>query len=99
MDPQEQLDWEARVGRFVAAGAFASALLLFAWLVYANNIVDKAPNDTVEGLRLVRDHDSQVLVATFLQAIATALLAVPLWFLFKASLRARSSRTSHARMQ
>jgi hypothetical protein len=92
---QEQLDWEARVGRFVAAGAFASALLLFAWLVYANNIVDTAPSDTVEGLRLVRDHESQVLVATFLQAIATALLAVPLWFLFKAA-KARRPETPSA---
>ncbi|MEA2449296.1 MAG: hypothetical protein QOG63_1228, partial [Thermoleophilaceae bacterium] len=95
MQKQEQLDWEARVGRFVAAGAFGSAILLFVWLIYANSIVDQAPSDTVEGLRVVRDHDGQVLVATFLQALATSLLAVPLWFLFKAA-KARRPETPSA---
>jgi hypothetical protein len=94
---QEQLDWESRVGRFVAAAAFASAILLFAWLLYANSIVDEPPDDTVDGLRLVRDHDAEVLVATLLQSLATALLAVPLWFLFKAAKFRRPETPSAAK--
>jgi hypothetical protein len=85
VETQQQLDWEARVGRPVAVGAFASALLLFVWLFYANSIVDDPPEDTVEGLKLITEHQSEVLVATLLQSLATALLAVPLWYLFKAA--------------
>jgi hypothetical protein len=85
VETQQQLDWEARVGRPVAVAAFASALLLFVWLFYANSIVDEPPEDTVEGLKLITEHESEVLLATVLQSLATALLAVPLWFLFKAA--------------
>jgi hypothetical protein len=97
VETQEQLDWEARVGRPVAVAAFASALLLFAWLFYANSIVDEAPEDTVEGLRLVTEHESQVLVATLLQSLATALLAAPLWYLFKAAKFRRPETPSAAK--
>jgi hypothetical protein len=80
---EEQLSWEARVGRPVAVAAFLSAILLIASLVYSSSVLNQSTNDTVDGLRLIHQHKAEVLITTVLQALSTALLAAPLWFLFK----------------
>src|SRR3954447_23476284 len=85
MDREEQLSWEARVGRIVAIAAIASAILLVASLVYSSSTLNEKTNDTVDGLYLLHRHKSEVLVTTILQALSTALLAAPLWFLYEAT--------------
>ena len=83
MNREEQLSWEARVGRIVAVAALASAVLLIASLVYSSSTLnERTTNDTVDGLFLLHAHKSEVFVTTLLQGLSTALLAAPLWFLF-----------------
>src|SRR3954451_8865119 len=83
MNREEQLSWEARTGRLVAIAAFASAVLLIASLIYSSSTLNEHTNDTVDGLYLLHAHKTEVFVTTLLQALSTALLAAPLWFLFK----------------
>src|SRR4051812_20815173 len=83
MNQEEQLSWEARTGRLVAIAAFASAVLLIASLIYSSSTLNEHTNDTVDGLYLLHAHKTEVFVTTLLQALSTALLAAPLWFLFK----------------
>lgn len=83
MDREEQLSWEARVGRTVAIAAIASAVLLVASLIYSSSTLNQQTNDTVDGLYLLHGHKTEVLVTTLLQALSTALLAAPLWFLYE----------------
>jgi amino acid transporter len=85
MNREEQLSWEARVGRLVAIAAFASAILLIASLVYSSSTLNERTNDTVDGLYLLHAHKTEVFVTTLLQALSTALLAAPLWFLYEAT--------------
>lgn len=83
MNREEQLSWEARVGRIVAIAAIASAVLLVVSLVYSTSTLNQQTNDTVDGLYLLHRHKTEVLVTTLLQALSTALLAAPLWFLYE----------------
>jgi amino acid transporter len=83
MNREEQLSWEARVGRLVAIAAFASAVVLVASLIYSSSTLNERTNDTVDGLRLLHDHKGEVFVTTLLQSLSTALLAPVLWFLYK----------------
>jgi hypothetical protein len=89
VEKQQQLEWEARVGRPVAIASFVSALLLLAAVIYSGSIVSAAEQDqafdTVGSMRLIADHRGEILVLTFIQAIATALLAAPLWLLYHAA--------------
>jgi hypothetical protein len=80
---EEQLEWEARVGRQVAIAAFASAVLLIASLVYSSSTLNQQTTDTVDGLYLLHSHKSEVFITTLIQGLSTALLAAPLWFLYK----------------
>jgi hypothetical protein len=80
---EEQLSWEARVGRLVALACFAAGVFLIAALIYSSSTLNQQTNDTVDGLFLVHNHKGEVLVTTLLQAVSTALLAAPLWFLFE----------------
>jgi hypothetical protein len=83
MDREEQLSWEARVGRLVAIACFASAILLVASLIYSSSQLNERTNDTVDGLYLLHAHKTEVFVTTLLQGLSTALLAPVLWFLYK----------------
>ena len=83
MEHQEQVSWEARVGRIVAIAAFASAVLLIGSLIYSSSTLNQHTNDTVDGLYLLHAHKGEVFVTTLLQGLSTALLAAPLWFLYK----------------
>jgi hypothetical protein len=90
MDREEQLSWEARVGRLVAVAAIASAILLVVSLIYSSSTLNQQTNDTVDGLYLLHRHKTEVLVTTLLQALSTALLAAPLWFLYEVTRFRRS---------
>jgi hypothetical protein len=85
MNREEQLSWEARVGRLVAVAAFLSAVFLIVSLVYSSSTLNQQTNDTVDGLYLLHAHKTEVFVTTLLQGLSTALLAAPLWFLYKAT--------------
>jgi hypothetical protein len=97
MDHQEQLSWEARVGRLVAIAAFASAVLLIASLLYSSSVLSERTTDTVDGLFLLHRHKTEVFVTTLLQGLSTALLAAPLWFLYKVTRYRRSELQPLAR--
>ena len=73
------------MGRVVAVVAFASAILLLAALFYSSSKLNQQTNDTVDGLFVIHDHKGPVFVTTALQALSTALLAVPLWYLYEAT--------------
>ncbi len=71
------------MGRPVAIAAFVSAILLVVSMVYSSSKLNQSTNDTIDGLRLIHDNKSAVLITTVLQALSTGLLAAPLWFLYK----------------
>jgi hypothetical protein len=81
---EEQLSWEARVGRLVALAAFASAILLVAAIAVSSSANTITDPDTVDTLRLVHDNKASFLIGSILQGLSTALFAPPLWFLYKA---------------
>jgi hypothetical protein len=97
MEREEQLSWEARVGRIVAIAAIASAILLVVSLVYSSSTLNERTNDTVDGLALLHRHKSEVFVTTLLQALSTALLAAPLWFLYEVTRYRRAELPTIAR--
>jgi hypothetical protein len=82
---EEQLRWERENARWAAAGAFASALLTIAAGLYFRTKVTGTANDNVEGILLVHAHKSDLLISSILQAIGTAVLALPLYYLFRAT--------------
>jgi hypothetical protein len=89
VEKQEQLEWESRVGRFVAAAAFAAAILLLGVLFASGQIAEEPPTgvdaDTVFTLGAQVQHRSDLILLTIAQAIATLLLAAPLWYLYEAA--------------
>ena len=84
-DREEQLSWEQRVGRPVAFASFAAAALLIASLVYSSSKLNVQTDNTIEGLRLIQERKSDVLITTLLQSLSTMLIAAPLWFLYQAT--------------
>jgi hypothetical protein len=82
------LAWEGRWARPVALATFASILLVVAAIVVASQV---GGGDESELLRNVDAHRGEQLVSSILQAIGIALLAAPLYYLFRAA-RARSER-------
>ena len=84
-DREQQLSWEQRVGRPVAVASFVAAALLIASLVYSSSKLNVQTDTTLEGLRLIDERKTDVLITTILQALSTALIAAPLWFLFEAT--------------
>ena len=88
MDREEQLRWERDNARWAAIAAALSAILTIAAGLYFRSKVTGSADDNVEGIILVHDHKGDLLVSSILQAIGTALLAPPLYYLFRAT-RAR----------
>lgn len=84
-DREQQLDWERRIGRPVAIASFAAAALLIAALVYSSSKLNVETDNTLDGLRLIQERKTDVLITTVLQGLSTALIAAPLWFLFEAT--------------
>jgi hypothetical protein len=88
MDREEQLRWERDNARWAAIAAALSAILTIAAGLYFRSKVTGSADDNVEGIILVNHHKSDLLVSSILQAIGTAMLAPPLYYLFRAT-RAR----------
>jgi hypothetical protein len=84
----EALVWEERWSRPVALATLASVLLIAAAIVVATQAVGSSDGDS-ELLRNVDAHRSAQLLSSILQALGVGLLAVPLYYLFRAA-KARS---------
>jgi len=69
----------------VAIASFLSAALLLAALIYSSSQLSQQADDIVDRLFIVDDNKGQVFLVTVLQALSTALLAAPLWFLYQAT--------------
>lgn len=85
MAPEEQLDWEARAGRLAAAAAFVSALALLASFVYRRVAIQGPSNTDVERLQTIDAESRDFILTAALQALAVALLAAVLWYLYRAT--------------
>jgi hypothetical protein len=85
VDREEQLRWERDNARWAAGAAFASGLLTIAASLYLNSKLGPSPSDSVESIKLLHAHKSDLLVAALLTAIGTVLLAPPLYYLFRAT--------------
>jgi hypothetical protein len=88
VDREEQLRWERDNAQWAAIAAALSAILTIAAGLYFRSKVTGTADDNVEGIILVHDHKSDLLVSAILQAFGTAALAPPLYYLFRAT-RAR----------
>jgi hypothetical protein len=82
---QEQLEWEARVGRVVAIAAFVSAALALAGAAIQNSALGKTSSDSVDFMFLVHAHRGALIASTVLSVIGTMLIAPALWFLYTAA--------------
>jgi hypothetical protein len=76
------LAWEARWSRPVAVATLASVLLVAAAIVVASQGIGGSDGDS-ELLRNVDAHRSAQMISSILQAIGIALLAAPLYYLFR----------------
>jgi hypothetical protein len=81
------LEWQSRWR--VAAGAAAITAVV---LMFASQLVNEASGDTdSEVLRSIHEHSGSVALSGILQGIAFALLAIPIYYLFRLA-RDRSDR-------
>ncbi|HEU0019216.1 MAG TPA: DUF4386 family protein [Thermoleophilaceae bacterium] len=86
MSVREQLDWEARWAKLVAAAAFLSVGFSVAASLYVSASIDTTPDadNTRELLRTVDAQGGVFITGAVLSGIGTLLLAVVLWYLFNA---------------
>ena len=85
MAQHDQLEWEARSGRPVAAAAFASALLSIAAVVLQAAAFSDRPSGDRGALLAIDRNAGQLLGASAAQALALLLLIAVLWFLYRAT--------------
>lgn len=87
MSVREQLDWESRWAKPVAAAAFLSVGFNVAASLYVSSSIDTTPDadNTRELLRTVDAQGGVFTTGAVLSGIGTLLLAVVLWYLFNAT--------------
>ncbi|HYI80640.1 MAG TPA: DUF4386 family protein [Thermoleophilaceae bacterium] len=87
MSVKEQLDWESRWAKPVAATAFLSVGFTVAASLYVSSSIDTTPaaDNTRELLRTVDEQSSVFTTGAVLSGIGSLLLAVVLWYLFNAT--------------
>jgi hypothetical protein len=78
------LAWEERWSRPAALATFGSILLIVAAIIVASQAIGGSDGDS-ELLRSVDAHRSAQLISSILQALGVGLLAVPLYYLFRAA--------------
>ncbi len=91
----EQLEWEERAALPAALAAVLSVVLAIGAGVYLGNSIPTAHND-LERVRNFASHPTDLLVGSALQGISTALLAVVLWYLYRATKARRPEMPSIA---
>jgi hypothetical protein len=82
-DKQAALAWEERWSRPVAVATLAAILLIAAAIVVASGI--GGSDGDSELLRNIDAHRSAQLISSILQALGIGLLALPLYYLFRAA--------------
>jgi MFS family permease len=84
---KEQLEWESRWAKPVAAAAFLSVGFTVAASLYVSSSIDTTPDadNTRELLRTVDEQSSVFTTGAVLSGIGGLLLAVVLWYLFNAT--------------
>lgn len=98
MAPDEQLEWERRVGRPAGLAAFASGILLLTGqLIYPVAVISDRPNSQAESLQLVADNPAHAYVPGVLQALGYVAAIVPLYYLYRATKARRPELMSAAR--
>lgn len=83
-DRAEVLAWEERWARPVALATFAAIALIAAAIVVASQAIGNTDGDS-ELLRAVDAHRSAQLISSILQGLGVGLLALPLYYLFRAA--------------
>jgi hypothetical protein len=91
MARDEQLKWEERAALPAALAALLSVVLAVGAGIYLGNSIPTAHND-LERVRNFATHPGDLMVGSVLQGLSTALLAVVLWYLYRAT-RARRPET------
>jgi hypothetical protein len=87
-DREAVLAWEQRWSRPAALAALGAIALIAAAIVVASQAIGSTDGDA-ELLRTIDAHRSAQLISSILQGIGVGLLAVPLYYLFRAA-KARS---------
>jgi hypothetical protein len=89
--PDEQLEWERRVGRTAGIAAIAAGVLLLLQIFYPA-LVGARIDSVREFARYTKFHDNPDLIAVpyAMQAIGYLLAAVALWYLARATVARRS---------
>lgn len=87
MSVKEQLEWESRWAKPVAATAFLSVGFTVAASLYVSSSIDTTPaaDNTRDLLRTVDEQSSVFTTGAVLSGIGGLLLAVVLWYLYKAT--------------
>jgi O-antigen/teichoic acid export membrane protein len=80
---QAQLEWERGNGRWAAGAAVISILFLVAGTVFRIAAIEQPDNDR-EALRIVDENGPESIAAAALQGVSLILLAVVVWFLYRA---------------
>ncbi|MGI8441202.1 MAG: hypothetical protein ACR2NV_13585 [Thermoleophilaceae bacterium] len=90
-----QLEWERRAGRVAGVAAFAAIAILLLAGLYLRFALSEPPRNALELLVAAEREPADFIVASVLQAIGTALLAVVLAYLYRAT-RYRRPQTPSA---
>ncbi len=90
MSRSEVVAWEERWSKPAGLASLGSVVFVVAAIVVATQLVGSSSGES-ELLRNVQDHRGGELLSSILQAIGIALLAVPLYYLFRAA-KNRSER-------
>jgi hypothetical protein len=80
-----QLDWEARFARPAAAAAVGSAVLTIVAIAIQISAFKDLPNNDKSRLIAAHDKSSDLWISIALRDVALVLLALVLWYLFKAT--------------
>jgi hypothetical protein len=82
MSANRAMEWERRLAAPFAIAAFAAAGLFIAGIVVGQSVV---ANSAAELLREVHENSGVLLLSSSLKAVAIALFAAPLYYLFQAA--------------
>jgi hypothetical protein len=83
---EEQLQWERDNARLAAIGAALSAILAIAAGLYlTSKIQSGSDDDAIDQIKLIHAHKTDLVISSVIQGISTALLAIPLYYLFRAT--------------
>lgn len=90
MTHHDQLSWERRLGPFAAAAAMGSVLLqIGSAVIEASALRDRPGSDDpdrhAQSLFVVQEHGASILGASITRAVAVALMAGALFYLFRAT--------------